>query len=78
MNVIGYSIISDVRTGQQIGALTILPFAGLYVAGELNLIDLGSTSTYLTIIGAILVADVLLFFVSRATFRREETLTKWK
>jgi len=24
------------------------------------------------------VVDVLLFFVSRATFRREEILTKWK
>jgi hypothetical protein len=27
---------------------------------------------------ALLVVDVLLFFVSSATFRREEILTKWK
>jgi ABC-2 type transport system permease protein len=78
VNVIVSSRISDVRTGQQIGVLTILPFAGLYVAGELDIIDLGSTTTYLIIIGALLVVDVLLFFVSRATFRREEILTKWK
>jgi ABC-2 type transport system permease protein len=78
VNVIVSSRISDVRTGQQIGALTVLPLAGLYVAGELNLIDLGSTTTFSIIIGALLVVDVLLFFVSRATFRREEILTKWK
>jgi ABC-2 type transport system permease protein len=78
VNVIVSSRISDVRTGQQLGALTVLPLAGLYVAGELNLIDLGSTTTYLFIIGALLLVDVLLFFVSRATFRREEILTRWK
>ncbi len=78
VNVIVSSRISDVRTGQQIGVLTILPFTGLYVGGELKLIDLGSTTTFLIIISALLVVDVLLFFVSRATFRREEILTQWK
>ncbi len=78
VNVIVSSRISDVRSGQQIGVLTILPFAGLYVAGELDIIDLGSTSAYLIILGALLVVDVLLFFVSRTTFRREEILTKWR
>jgi ABC-2 type transport system permease protein len=78
VNVIVSSRISDVRTGQQIGVLTILPFAGLYVAGELKLIDLGSTTNFLIIIGTLLAVDVLLFFISRATFRREEILTKWK
>ncbi len=78
VNVIVSSRISDVRTGQQIGALTVLPLAGLYVAGELNVINLGSTTTFLIIVAAFLVLDVLLFFVSRATFRREEILTKWK
>ncbi len=78
VNVIVSSRMSDVRTSQQLGALTILPFAGLYVSGELNIVDLGSTTNLLIIAGAILVVDVLLFFVSRATFRREEILTKWK
>jgi hypothetical protein len=62
----------------QLGALAVLPFMGLYVSGELNLINLGDASNLLIVAAALLVVDVLLFFVSRATFRREEILTKWK
>jgi ABC-2 type transport system permease protein len=78
VNIIISSRVTDVRTGQQLGGLTILPFAGLYLSGELNLINLGDTSNLLIIAGALVVVDVLLFFVSRATFRREEILTRWK
>jgi len=78
VNIIVSSRVTDVRTGQQLGALSIIPFAGLYLSGELNLIDLGDTSNLLIIAGALVVVDVLLFYVSRATFRREEILTKWK
>ena len=78
MNVIVSSKVSDIRSGQQLGALTIVPFIGLYVAGDLNLINLGDTSNLLIIAGALVLVDVLLFFVSRATFRREEILTKWR
>jgi ABC-2 type transport system permease protein len=78
VNVIVSSRISDVRTSQQLGVLSILPFAGLYVAGELNIVDLGSTTNLLIIAAILLVVDALLFFVSNATFRREEILTKWK
>jgi ABC-2 type transport system permease protein len=78
VNIIVSSRVTDVRTGQQLGALTVIPFAGLYLSGELNLIDLGDTSNLLIIVAVMLVVDVLLFFVSRATFRREEILTKWK
>jgi ABC-2 type transport system permease protein len=78
VNVIVSSRISDVRTGQQFGVLTILPFAGVYVSGELGIVDLGSTNNLFVIAGALLLVDVLLFFLSRATFRREEILTRWK
>jgi ABC-2 type transport system permease protein len=78
MNVIVSSRISDVRTGQQVGALMVLPFGGLYVAGELGIVALGDTNNLLIIAGALFVVDAVLFFVSRATFRREEILTKWK
>jgi ABC-type Na+ efflux pump permease subunit len=78
INVIVSSKVSDIRAGQQLGALTIIPFVGLYAAGELDLINLGDTSNLLIIAGALVVVDVLLFFVSRATFRREEILTRWK
>jgi ABC-2 type transport system permease protein len=78
VNIIISSKVTDVRAGQQMGALTIIPFAGLYLSAELNLINLGDTGNLLIIVAVLVVADVLLFFVSRATFRREEILTKWK
>lgn len=78
VNVIVSSRVTDVRAGQQLGGLAVVPLMGLYVSGELNLINLGDASNLLIIAAALLVVDVLLFFVSRATFRREEILTKWK
>lgn len=77
-NVIVSSRVSDVRVAQQIGILVMLPYAGIYVAGELNIIQLGMTSNLLIISGILLAVALLLLYVSRATFRREEILTKWK
>ncbi len=77
-NVIISSRVSDVRAAQQLGALMVLPFAGIYVSGELGIVDLGVTGNLLIIAGILLLADVLLLYVARATFRREEILTKWK
>jgi ABC-type Na+ efflux pump permease subunit len=77
-NVIISARVSDVRVAQQIGILLILPFGGIYVAGELDLINLGVTSNLLIIAGILLLVDVLLLYVAKATFRREEILTKWK
>jgi hypothetical protein len=39
---------------------------------------LGDTTNLVIIAGALVVVDVLLFFVSTAAFHREEILTKWK
>jgi ABC-2 type transport system permease protein len=78
VNVIVSSRVSDVRTGQQLGALAIIPFAGLYLASELGIVHLGTSNDLLTVASAILLVDLLLFFVSRVTFRREEILTRWK
>jgi hypothetical protein len=52
--------------------------AGIYVGGELNLIQLGDTNTLLIIAGILAAVDLLLVYFARATFRREEILTKWK
>lgn len=68
---------SDVRTAQQMGSLFVLPFAGLYVAGEVHAITL-DTPTLLEVAAVLAVIDVALFFVSRATFQREQILTGWK
>ncbi len=77
-NVIVSARVSDVRIAQQIGILLILPFGAIYVAGELNLIQLSSTITLLIIAGILLLVDLLLLYVAKATFQREEILTKWK
>lgn len=77
-NVIVSSKINDVRTGQQLGVLTVIPLAGIYVSGELGLISLGTSDNLLIISAAILVADLILVYVAGATFRREEILTKWR
>jgi ABC-type Na+ efflux pump permease subunit len=77
-NVIISSRVSDVRVAMQLGALLVLPFGGIYVGGELNLIPLGDSNNLLAIAGVLSVVDVLLLYLARATFRREEILTKWK
>lgn len=76
-NVIISARVNDVRTAQQIGGIMFLPFGVIYVAGEIGLISL-ETNNLLLISAALLVADAILFFVSRSTFRREEILTRWK
>jgi ABC-type transport system involved in multi-copper enzyme maturation permease subunit len=77
-NVLVSARVSDVRIAQQIGSLLLLPYGGVYVAGELDLIPLGDTNALLMISGILAAIVLLLLFVVRATFRRDEILTKWK
>jgi len=77
-NVVVSSRVSDVRAAQQIGALIVLPLGLIYLTGELDLIPLGNTSNLLIIAGVLLALDLILLYVAKATFRREEILTKWK
>ena len=77
-NVIISARVNDVRVAAQLGALLALPFAGIYVAGEVNLIPLGDPTNLLLVAGGLALMDALLLYVARATFRREEIMTKWK
>jgi ABC-2 type transport system permease protein len=77
-NVIVSSRVSDVRVSQQFGALLVLPLAGIYVAGEVNLISLGSIANLLVISALLFAVDLVLLYAARATFRREEILTRWR
>jgi ABC-2 type transport system permease protein len=77
-NVFVSARVSDVRIAQQVGMLLIIPFAGIYVAGELSLVQLGDISNLLIVSGVLLAVDLLLLYVAKATFQREEILTKWK
>jgi ABC-2 type transport system permease protein len=75
--VIASARVNDVRTASSLGGVMFMPFLGIYIACEIGLINLNTNG--LLIISAILLAlDVALFYVSIATFRREEILTKWK
>lgn len=77
MNVIISSRANDLRTAQDLGLLILLPFGAIYVLFEANFIPFNEIN--LLIISAfIAVADVILFYLSRIAFRREEILTRLK
>jgi hypothetical protein len=59
------------------GMLAALPFLGIYIASEIGVFDFNDTNL-LILAGVILIIAVVMFFVSTATFQREEILTKWK
>ena len=78
---VGFSVlwsarVSDVRTAQQLSALTALPGAGMYIALLSGAFSLNLTSLAV-ICGVLLVVDAGLVAAARATFHREEILTRW-
>lgn len=77
INVVISSRLNDVRTAQQLGSLVVLPFIGLYFASEMNFFPLNNENLAI-IAGVIAVFDILMFFVAKATFQREEILTRWR
>ena len=77
LNVIISSRLTDVRSAQQLGSLLMLPFLGIFLGSELKLFVLDST-TLVVLAGALAVIDVGAFFVAKATFQREEILTRWR
>jgi ABC-2 type transport system permease protein len=78
---VGFSVlwsarVSDVRTAQQLSALTAIPGAGIYIALLSGAFSLDLTS--LAVMGGVLiVVDAGLAVAARATFHREEILTRW-
>jgi ABC-2 type transport system permease protein len=76
-NVLASSRVNDVRSASQLGGLMFLPFMGIYLLGEIGVVNLDTTNLlYIAVVMA--VAALVLFRISTATFRREEILTKWK
>ncbi len=70
--------VNSTQTAYQLGVLTVVPFFILYVLGEIGIVSLVSDTNILIISAALLAMAVVMFFVSRATFKREEILTSWK
>ena len=76
INVLISAKFNDIRSAQQFGSLSLLPFMAIYVLSEIGVYTLNTTNLW--IISAIVFALALvLYFLSLATFQREEILTKW-
>ena len=76
-NVIVSSRVSDVRAAQQLGSLVVLPIILILLLGS-TIGFMPANTLALILSGAMAIAVVALFYVSKATFQREEILTKWK
>jgi ABC-2 type transport system permease protein len=77
MAVILSARVSDVRGANQLAGLMYLPFMASFIAGADGLFPFDVESV-LVMSGILILANVALFFLSKATFNREEILTKWK
>lgn len=76
-NIIISSRINDIRAAQQIGAIIILPI--IFLMALPSVIQIFPMVTLALILsGGLAVADIGLFYLSKAIFQREEILTKWK
>jgi ABC-2 type transport system permease protein len=71
------SRVNDARSAQQIGALIVLPIAGLLVSQLLGTLVL-TVPVVLAIAGALAVFNALLLRVGILLFDRETILTRWK
>jgi ABC-2 type transport system permease protein len=75
-NIIVSSKVNDIRAAQQLGGLVVLPlvFVVIFASTSAQL----SILLALAVVAALAIADVAMFYLSKATFQREEILTKWK
>jgi ABC-2 type transport system permease protein len=72
------SKVNNAQTAYQLGVMSVIPFIILYVMGEIGIVSLNNDTNVLIISGAVLIMSILMYIVSRATFRRDEILTSWK
>ena len=76
-NILVSSRVNDVRTAQQLGTLILLPFLAVYLLSEFKVLSL-TTDNMLIMAACLFVIDMIVFYLVKATFQREEILTKWK
>ncbi len=79
---IGYNVLissraNDVRSAQQLGTLIILPLGAIYVLTEIGVLAL-TIKNYLIMSAIVAFLDVIVFYLVKAIFQREEILTRWK
>lgn len=71
------SRVNDVRTAQQIGALIILPIAGLLLGQLFGTVELTVRVIAMIAMGLVIL-DAALMWVAASLFDRETILTQWK
>ncbi|MGZ7136506.1 MAG: hypothetical protein ACXVHY_11560, partial [Methanobacterium sp.] len=77
LNVIISSRVNDVRTANQLGLLLFIPFIGVYLLLETNVVSLNIINLFVTTI-SLLTIDVVLFYLNKIIFQRDKILTTWK
>src|SRR5207248_837825 len=69
--------VNDVRVAQQIGGLVVVPVVGIGILQVTGRVVLNNESFVGTAI-FLLVCDVLVFFLARVAFQRENILSRWR
>ncbi|MEN6592457.1 MAG: ABC transporter permease subunit [Methanobacterium sp.] len=77
LNIIISSRVNDVRTANQLGLLLFIPFIAVYILLTTNMVSLNILNL-LIVSTVLLIIDVVLFYINKATFNRDKILTKWK
>lgn len=77
LNIIISSRVNDVRTANQLGLLLFIPFIAVYILLTTNMVSLNILNL-LIVSAVLLIIDVVLFYINKATFNRDKILTKWK
>ncbi len=76
-NVVISAKVNDIRAAQQLGGLVVLPLLFVVIISSTST-ALPAVTLGLVVSAALAVADIAFFYLAKATFKREEILTKWK
>jgi hypothetical protein len=68
--------VNDPRTAQSYGGALYLPLLVVFILGEVGVITL-DIKTILIFAVILLVVAIILFYINRSIFQREEILTKY-
>jgi ABC-2 type transport system permease protein len=77
-NVIISSRVNDIRAAQQLGGLIVVPFVLIILLTSTTSGLIDPIVLALILCGVLALLDVVMFYLSKKTFQREEILTKWK
>ena len=69
--------VNDVRVAQQIGGLVVVPIVGLGILQVTGRIVLNNES-FISTATFLIVSDMLVFWLARVAFQRENILSRWR